>query len=134
MGQGRASLGLCQGQGMGSGLRERRKTTDDGMVVLEKEGRIGAQHTAAGHKETRDVFEPKQAEPGGGSSEGGDGLERVACDGLMLARNEVQCVCGRWGGYPSMRVVVRWARLVMLGRQRHDGQAWWQLGLRRWGG
>ena len=35
VGQGRASLGLCQGQGMGSGLRERRKTTDDGMVVLE---------------------------------------------------------------------------------------------------
>lgn len=115
-------------------VRAGRKKGDIAWWLLGEEGRTSAQHTAAGHKETRNVFKAKQAEPGGGgSTEGGDWLERVACDGLMLARNEVQCVGGRWRGYPLMRAVVRWARLVMLERQRHDGQAWWQLRLRRWG-
>jgi hypothetical protein len=52
-------------------------------------GRIGktsnrTAHTAAGHKGIGHVLDVEQAESGDGA-EGGDWLERVACEVVMLA-------------------------------------------------
>lgn len=51
-------------------------------------------HTAAGHKEARDVFSAEETEAGS-SAEGGAGLERVAGERLMVARDETQCASKR---------------------------------------
>ncbi len=72
MGRGRREVGASERED-GGGLKGQPKGQDRAR-----------KHTAAWHKEIRDVFAVKQAEPGGGA-EGGDGLQRVACDGLMLA-------------------------------------------------
>ncbi len=64
-------------------LRQGATTWDVGRWQFKGQDRA-RKHTAAWHKESRDVLDVKQAEPGGGA-EGGDGLQRVTCDGLMLA-------------------------------------------------
>jgi hypothetical protein len=109
-----------------SGVETAAKRVKEVQWSDEEEGGGQARRrTTAGHKEIRDIFNVQQAEPGD-SAEGGDGLERVCCHSVMLARNDVQCVGEREGVCPS---VVMWARPAMLQKQRHAKQAWWQLGL-----
>lgn len=69
------------------------------MMRMQMMGRIRktsnrAAHTTTRHKGIGHVLHVEQTESGDGA-EGGDRLERVACEEVMLARNDMQCAHGR---------------------------------------